>query len=117
MVLVDTSIWVSHLCEGSEALAKTLRDGLVVCHPFVIGELACGHLKNRREILALLQALPAVEMAEQSELLEFIENKGIMGKGLGWVDMHLLASSLLSHVQLWTSDRRLKQVATDLRLT
>ncbi len=88
-----------------------------MCHPFVIGELACGNLKNRREILESLQALPTVEVAEQIELLEFIENKGIMGKGLGWIDMHLLASSLLSHVQLWTSDKRLKQVATDLDLS
>ncbi|MCH8217284.1 MAG: PIN domain-containing protein [Planctomycetes bacterium] len=117
MVLVDTSIWVSHLRNGSEALAKKLREGIVVCHPFVIGELACGNLKNRREILESLQALPTVEVAEQIELLEFIENKGIMGKGLGWIDMHLIASSLLSHVQLWTSDKRLKQVATDLDLS
>ena len=98
-------------------MAKKLRKGIVVCHPFVIGELACGNLKNRREILESLQALPTVEVAEQIELLEFIENKGIMGKGLGWIDMHLLASSLLSHVQLWTSDKRLKQVATDLDLS
>ena len=98
-------------------MAKKLRKGIVVCYPFVIGELACGNLKNRREILESLQALPTVEVAEQIELLEFIENKGIMGKGLGWIDMHLLASSLLSHVQLWTSDKRLKQVATDLDLS
>ena len=98
-------------------MAKKLRKGIVVCHPFVIGELACGNLKNRREILESLQALPTVEVAEQIELLEFIENKGIMGKGLGWIDMHLIASSLLSHVQLWTSDKRLKQVATDLDLS
>ena len=116
MVLVDTSIWISHLRDGNKALADSLREGVVVCHPFVIGELACGNLKNRRQILDSLQALPTGEVAEQSELLEFIENKRIMGKGLGLVDIHLLASSLLSHVQLWTSDRRLKQVAVDLKL-
>lgn len=114
MVLVDTSVWVIHLREGDDRMAGLLNEGLVCCHPFVIGELACGNLKNRSEILSLLQALPSTETANHEEILAFIENNGLMGKGLGYVDVHLLGSALLSDVALWTADRRLGKAASEL---
>jgi len=93
-----------------------LSEGQVLCHPFIIGELACGNLKNREDILALLQTLPAVRTTEEEEALLFIEKHRLMGKGLGYIDVHLLASALLSHVPLWTHDKRLGEVAAELHI-
>ena len=114
MVLVDTSVWVAHLREGNIGLASLLDEGLVMCHSFIIGELACGNLRNRREILSLLHALPMATHAEHEEVMQFIENNGLMGKGLGYIDMHLLASSRLTGVALWTFDKKLKEAAKRL---
>jgi len=114
MVLVDTSVWIDHLGRGSVDLAAPLSEGQVLCHPFIVGELACGNLKNRMEILSLLQTLPAVRKADDDEVLQFIERHHIMGKGLGYIDAHLLASSMLSHVPLWTLDKRLSDAAASL---
>jgi len=116
MVLVDTSVWVAHLQRGHIGLEALLNEGHVVCHPFIVGELACGNLKNRSEILSLLQALPLATPAEHEEVMQFIENYSLMGKGLGYIDMHLLASAILSRVPLWTLDRKLKQVSLKLGL-
>ena len=114
MLLVDTSVWVDHLGRGSIGLDAPLSDGQVLCHPFIIGELACGNLRNRTEILSLLQTLPSVRNAEEDEVLQFIEKHRLMGKGLGYIDAHLLASSLLSHAALWTLDKRLGSAAASL---
>lgn len=114
MVLVDTSVWVEHLRSGSAELQALLNDGEVVCHPFVIGELACGNLRNRDEILALLQALPAVAQVVNGDVLSFIERQRLMGKGLGYIDVHLLAAAQTSGVRLWTLDRRLAEAAKKL---
>ncbi len=111
MVLVDTSVWVSHLREGNINLADLLQNGEVVSHPFVVGELACGNLKNRALILSLLKSLPMSIEAEHEEVLAFVEGNRLMGKGLGYVDAHLLTSAVLSEVSLWTLDKRLEQVA------
>lgn len=111
MVLVDTSVWVSHLRETNDALVYLLNDAEVVCHRFVIGELACGNLKNRTAIISLLEALPMVYEAGHEEVLAFIESRQVMGKGLGYVDVHLLASALLTEVTLWTLDKRLDKAA------
>jgi predicted nucleic acid-binding protein len=113
-ILVDTSIWVSHLREGDDRLVTLLDDGIVCCHPFVIGELACGDLKNRREILSLLRALPSAEVADHEEILALIDSNQLMGKGLAYVDVHLLGSAVLSGISLWTADRRLAEAATAL---
>jgi hypothetical protein len=116
MVLVDTSIWVSHFREGNPHLEELLLDEYIVCHSFIIGELACGRLKNRKEIISLLQALPQAQTAENDETLQFIERKQLMGIGIGLVDVHLLASALLTKVLLWTADKQLRAVATKLNV-
>jgi len=110
MILVDTSVWVSHLREGNAVLADLLESGEVACHPFIIGELACGNLENRTAILTLMEALPMAETVEPEEILAFIENSNLMGKGLGYVDVHLLASAVLTGIPLWTLNKKLSHV-------
>jgi len=116
MVLVDTSVWVIHLRAGNIGLETLLNDGHVVCHPFIVGELACGNLVNRSEILSLLQALPLAIHAEHEEVMHFIENYSLMGKGLGYIDIHLIVSAVLTKVTLWTLDKKLKEVSLKLGL-
>ena len=116
MVLVDTSVWVEHLRRGEPRLAVLLGSAEALCHPFIVGELACGNLRNRAEILGLLQALPTVDRASDEEVLEFIERNGLHGGGLGLVDMHLLASCVLSRRQIWTLDTSLARGAAALGL-
>ncbi len=111
MVLVDTSVWVSHLRETHTGLVDLLNDGEVVCHPFVVGELACGNLENRAIILALLEALPTTVLVEHKEVLAFIKGYDLMGKGLGYIDVHLLASAILAGLPIWTFDKKLAQAA------
>jgi hypothetical protein len=114
MILVDTSVWVEHLQSGTIGLEVLLNDGHVVCHPFIIGELACGNLKNRTEILSLLHDLPVASCADDDEVIQFIEDHKLMGKGLGYIDIHLLMSSLLTRIPLWTIDKRLHEVSLSL---
>ena len=117
MILVDTSVWVEHLRKGTPALAIALEQGRVLTHPFVLGELACGNLKNRGEVLRLLRELPAAPTAMDAEALDFIERRALMGRGIGYIDVHLLASVVLAgSARLWTRDRRLAAVAEDLEL-
>ncbi len=116
MVLVDTSVWVAHLRGGNIGLEALLDDGHVVCHPFIVGELACGNLKNRSGILSLFQALPTAACAEHKEVMRFIEGHSLMGKGLGYLDIHLLASARLTGVPLWTLDRKLGMASSSLGL-
>ena len=116
MILVDTSVWVAHLRQGTVGLDGLLLEGRVVCHPFIVGELACGNLRNRAEILALLQELPRAIVAAHQEVMNFIESNGLMGKGLGFIDLHLLASAKLTGVPFWTLDKRLNRAAANLRL-
>ena len=114
MVLVDTSVWVSHLRKTHAGLVDLLNDGEVACHPFVVGELACGNLKNRTAILALLEALPMTVLVEHEEVLAFIKDRELMGKGLGYIDVHLLASAVLTGLPIWTFDKKLAQAAHTL---
>ena len=115
-MLVDTSIWVEHLRKGNRQLELSLLDGEVICHPFVIGELACGSIKNRKEILSLLMSLPSAPVLEFDELMHFIDENQMMGIGIGFVDVHLLASARLSGTFLWTADKKLNSAATKLSL-
>ncbi len=111
MVIVDTSVWVAHLRHGGIGLDALLTEGQVLCHPFIVGEPACGNLRHRSEILSHLQALPQAIPVKHEEVLQFIENHRFMGKGLGYVDMHLLASVILTRGSLWTLDRKLNEIA------
>jgi predicted nucleic acid-binding protein len=117
MVLVDTSLWIAHFREGQAALADLLSDGLVLMHPFVAGELVCGNLKKRTAILSDLAALPVVTRASDTEVMHLVEDRRLWGRGLGWIDVHLLAAALLSHCRLWTLDKRLESAASELRLS
>ena len=111
MVLVDTSVWVKHFRQGKTGLAELLRDASVLTHPFVVGELACGAMHNRAQVIENLVLLPAVAAATHQEVLELIEKRRLWRRGIGWVDAHLLASALLSHCPLWTLDNRLNAAA------
>ena len=113
-ILVDTSVWIKHLREGEKSLAQLLEEGLVACHPYIIGEIACGGIKNRHEIISLLNYLPTTDILDHSDIMEFIEYRKIMNKGIGYIDVHLLASALVSDTPLWTFDKALKKVANQL---
>ncbi|OOG24735.1 VapC toxin family PIN domain ribonuclease [Thioalkalivibrio denitrificans] len=112
MILVDTSVWVDHLRAGDADLAALLEAGQVLVHPFVLGELACGNLRHREEVLRLLKDLPRAVTATDDEVLFFIERNALMGCGIGYVDAHLLASLRLNgSSRIWTRDKRLRSVA------
>ena len=112
MILVDTSVWVDHLRRGDPGLVDLLERSLVIMHPFVVGEIACGSLHNREANLELLQDLPAAAVAEGDEILRFIERHVLHGKGIGYVDVHLLASVALTEgAKVWTRDKKLRLVA------
>ncbi len=111
MILVDTSLWVEHLRRGLPRLATLLQEGQVLIHPWVIGELACGNLRHRSAVLNLLQGLPAAMVASDAEVLLLIERDRLMGRGIGYVDAHLLASAKLSRCVLWSQNRSLAALA------
>ncbi len=117
MILVDTSIWIDHLRSGDTRLVDLLDRSQVLIHPFVIGELACGTLRNREEILRLLNDLPPSPVASTAEALHFIEHNQLMGQGVGYIDVHLLAATALAdNALLWTGDKRLMKVASKMKL-
>lgn len=117
MILVDTSVWIDHLRRGEDDLVTALEAEQVLTPPFVVGELACGNLKNRSELLSLWQELPRAVVASEAEVLGFIEQRKLMGRGIGYLDVHLLASAALTEVQLWTRDKRLAAVGGELDLS
>ncbi len=114
MTLVDTSAWVEHLRRGNARMKGLLSGGQVFCHPFVLGELACGNLQNRSEVLTLLAALPGAQLASHDEVLHLVNTHRLSGRGLGWVDVHLLASALLTKCSLLTLDKPLISAARGL---
>jgi predicted nucleic acid-binding protein len=116
MILVDTSVWMQHLRAGNDKLRSLLYDEQVFCHPFVIGELACGALHNRTYILSLLRALPQARLIAHEEVLNTIESRRLSGRGLGWIDAHLIASALLTNCRLWTLDKSLQRIADGFNL-
>jgi predicted nucleic acid-binding protein len=116
VILVDTSIWVDHFRRGNSALREALEEGVVASHAFVIGELACGNLRSRREILDLLGQLPLLQVAEDREIHHVLETHRLMGHGLGWVDVHLLGAARLGDAELWTLDRALFEAAQRIGL-
>ncbi len=117
MILVDTSVWIDHLRVGEPALVVLLEQGGVLGHPWVIGELALGQLSRREEILTLLGNLPQAALATSDEVMTVIEGRRLSGRGIGYVDAHLLASTMLTaDARLWTRDKRLAATAADLGL-
>jgi predicted nucleic acid-binding protein len=114
MILADTSVWIDHLRSGNDRLASLLEEGSVLSHPFVVGEIACGALRRRAEVLAMLRALPQAVLAQHDEVLRLLDAKRLHGKGLGWIDAHLLAASLLGECLLWTLDKPLVRQARSL---
>ena len=117
MILVDSSVWIDHLRHGDAMLARQLQQGRVLCHPFIIGELALGNLRQRGAILSALQDLPPVPVASDPEVFDFIERHALFGLGIGYIDAHLLAATLLlPGSQLWTRDKRLNNAAGRLDL-
>ena len=118
MILVDTSVWVDHLRKSDDRLVRLLESRDVLTHPFVVGELACGLLANRVAVLGLLRRLPVAPMISDAEALRFIERRELPGRGIGYIDVHLLAATMLEpSALLWTRDRRLKDVAAALHLS
>ena len=118
MILVDTSVWIDFLRAGGGQLKKLLEYNQVLAHPSVIGELACGNLVNRHEILALLHRLPKATRATDAEVLIFIEQHKLMGRGVGYIDAHLLASARLSQgAKLWSRDKKLAALAAELSVS
>jgi predicted nucleic acid-binding protein len=116
MILLDTSVWVDHLHRGDETAAVLLEQGSVVMHPFVLGELACGTLRNRDETLRTLAALPATTVSTPEEALALIESSRLMGRGLGYIDVHLIASALISGDLIWSHDKQLAAAAAQLKV-
>lgn len=114
-VLVDTSVWVGHFKRRNEHLVSLLESGMVVCHPYIVAEVACGTPPNRRVIVSMLAQLESAPVATQDELLALVERKQLYGRGCGFVDLSLLASTLLGgKTQLWTLDKRLESIAGEL---
>lgn len=116
MILLDTSVWADHLRRGDPRVVEVLESGRAAAHAFVIGELACGNLKARTRVLDLLEALHQLAPATDDEVLQFIETHKLMGRDIGYGDVHLLAATAIGGSLLWTRDRRLREVATELRL-
>lgn len=114
MILADTSVWVGHFRAANPQLQELLAKGRILTHRFVVGEFACGQLRQRDVILDALKRLPQALVASDEEVLRLIEERRLAGSGLGWVDVHLLASALLTGCRLWTLDRRLRHAAEEL---
>lgn len=114
MILVDASVWINHLQTSSRLLSQLLDLEQVLSHPFVVGELACGNLANRREIISLLHSLPAAPKVDDDEILFFVERHKLMGRGLGLVDVHLPASTTIGGDSIWTTDNSLRIAARNM---
>jgi predicted nucleic acid-binding protein len=110
MILVDTSVWIHHFRSGNPRLRQLLQKGEVATHSMVLGELACGNLGKRAETLRLLGHLPRIPQAPDHLVLQSIDSRRLFGKGIGWIDAHLLTASLLSSVPFWTLERRLAEL-------
>ena len=108
MILADTSVWVELFRRGHGGLRKLLEEGEIVLHAFVFGELACGSLPDRKHTLTLLAALPRLALGNDASVLHAIGLRKWSGRGIGWIEAHLLTSALLTQTPLWTQDRKLR---------
>ena len=116
MVLIDTSVWIDHFSKENKRLVTLLLNGKVLIHSAVIGELACGHLSPRKPVLQLLNDLPKAAEATHEEVLHLLEIHSLYGKGLGYIDLHLLAAAQISRAKLWTFDKALAELARKLKM-
>jgi len=116
MILVDTSIWISHLHFTNEALVKLLEEDMVACHSWIIGEMAMGSIKNRSDFLQMLALLPCLDVVEESRVMTFVESNRLFQKGIGWLDAQLLAACAAWPCRIWTNDRRLAEIAQGLEI-
>ena len=115
MILADSSVWINHLIDDDPHLVSLLDDDQILIHPMVIGELACGNMRDRDDVMRMLRRLPGIPTATHDEVMFFIERHRFMGRGIGFIDAHLLAAAVMSApTQLWTKDRRLMALATQL---
>lgn len=117
MILVDTSVWVDHLRNSEPELVQVLNDGLVLSHPFIVEELACGSLAKREEFIELLDSIPKATVADHSEVLDLITDKRLYSTGLGSVDVHIIASALLDDALIWSKDKVLSREAERLGIS
>jgi predicted nucleic acid-binding protein len=114
MILADTSVWIDHFRRGNRAFAAMLQSANIATHPFIVGELACGFLSARERILSLLKNLPQIPQVKHDDVLEFMEQRHLWGKGIGYTDAHLLASAYYFETLLWTFDKRLPALAVEM---
>lgn len=114
MTLPDSSVWIDHFRRGNVLLAEWLENDQALCHPFVIGELACGHLSSRASTIQMLHTLPEAPLMQHDEVLMLVERHQLMASGIGWVDAHLLGSALLAQAEIWTLDQSLMKAARKL---
>jgi predicted nucleic acid-binding protein len=117
MILVDTSVWADHLRRSDKDLTELLLRRAVVTHPFVIEELACGHLPDREEFLTQIHSLPRVPVATHEEALDLISNRKLYGTGLGSVDVHIIASAMLGGARIWSRDKAMVRESRRLRVS
>ena len=116
MILADSSVWMDHIRTSNVRLQELLLEFRILTHPFVVGEIACGNLRDRDPFLGSLQKLPSVIVAGHKEALRMVNERRLWGQGIGWIDVHLLASALLTGCRLWTLDRRLGETARLLKV-
>ncbi len=116
MILVDTSVWIDHFRSTVPELVRDLHEGRVATHPFIIGELALGHLRSRAETVGLLAALPGLEVSAHGDVLRFVDEHGLHATGIGWVDAHLLCATAAARTSIWTRDVKLRKQAARLGL-
>ena len=117
MTLVDTSVWIDYFRNGNVVLEQLLLDAEVLIHPFVVGELALGRIRNRAEVMELLSNLPGVEVAEHREVIQLVQSRDLAGSGIGWIDAHLAAAAMIARARLLTFDRDLFRTAQNLGIT
>ena len=117
MILVDTSVWIDHFHHSDEGLKELLLSNQVCIHPFVLGELSCGTIRNRKEVFSLFRTLRSIDLVLDEEAFILIEERKLLGRGLGFIDIHILASALVHHVPIWTRDRSLCRVAGQLGIS
>ena len=117
MILVDTSVWIDHFHHSDEDLRELLLSNQVCIHPYILGELSCGNISNRKEVLSLLRTLRRIDLVLDEEVFTLMEQRNLYGKGLGFIDIHLLASAMIHHLPIWTRDKSLRLVAGQLGIS